>query len=165
MARIIKMPTQGELPDGPRRRFVEELRRYYRAASRPPLRTVSSLIEGREDLNEVTASQETVRRILIGKVVPTDWNRVNAIFQVFCELGKINPDDDRWDDRGYNDETNRECVRRLWDSALEEEPDLPPIPRPTAPPPSQPTWPASKYNDDPWSAEPPDTGFSDEPPF
>lgn len=116
MARIIKMPPEDQLPDGPRRKFVEEIRRYYRAAARPPLRRVSSLIEGRPDLNEVTASQETVRRILIGKVIPTDWSRVNAIFQVFCELGKIDPDGDRWDDRGYHDEeANRECVKRLWE--------------------------------------------------
>src|ERR1022692_46081 len=91
MARIIKMPGKDELPGGPRRECVEEPRGYYRAAGRPPLRHVSKLIEGRADLKEITASQETVRRILRGIVIPTDWNRVNAVFQVFCEIGKIDP--------------------------------------------------------------------------
>src|SRR6266851_7154234 len=113
MARIIKMPPKGELPEGPRREFVEELRRYYRAAGRPALRQVSCLIEGRADLKEVTASQETVRRILRGIVIPTDWNRVNAVFQVFCEIGGIGPDADRWEDSYNGEESNREYVRRV----------------------------------------------------
>ena len=163
MARIIKMPPKGELPDGPRREFVEELRRYYRAAGRPPLRHVSKLIEGRTDLKEVTASQETVRRILPGIVIPTDWNRVNAVFQVLCEIGEIDPGADRWEDSRYNEEeNNRECVRRLWDAALEEEPNPSPIPRPTTPHPES-TLAASGFADDPWAREGP--GSSDEPPF
>src|SRR5690348_16646918 len=103
MARMIKMPPKNELPEGPRRDFVEELRRYYRAAGRPPLRRVSKLIEGRTDLKEVTASQETVRRILRGMVIPTEWNRVNAVFQVFCEIGDIDPNADRWEEDRYSD--------------------------------------------------------------
>jgi hypothetical protein len=59
---------------GPHREFVEELRRYFRAAGRPSLRQVSRAIEGRADLREVTASQETVRRMLKGMVLPTDWD-------------------------------------------------------------------------------------------
>ena len=167
MARIIKMPSKDELPEGPRREFVEELRRYYRAAGRPPLRQVSGLIEGRADLKEVTASQETVRRILRGIVIPTDWNRVNAVFQVFCEIGEIAPDAERWEDNGYNaEESNREYVRRLWDAALEaDEPNPPPIPRP-APPHSESTAAASGFgSDDSWAADSPDSGFTDEPPF
>jgi hypothetical protein len=143
MARIIKMPPLEELPDGPRREFVEELRRYYRAAGRPPLRQVSRNIEGRQDLKEVTASQETVRRVLRGMVIPTDWNRVNAIFQVFCEEGGIDPEDG------------------LWDRALEEEPDIAPMPRPTPPRPE----PSRAATDDPWASEVGNGGLSDEPPF
>lgn len=144
MARIIRMPPLHELPRGARRDFVEELRVYYRAAGRPPLREVSRRIEGRADLKEVTASQETVRRILRGMVIPTDWNRVNAIFQVFCELGEIDPDGGRWEDPGYNDEegSKRERLRQMWDAALEEDPAQPPPSRPA---------------NDPWAA--------DEPPF
>jgi hypothetical protein len=164
MARIIKMPPKGELPDGPRREFVEELRRYYRAAGRPPLRHVSKLIEGRVDLKEVTASQETVRRILRGIVIPTDWNRVNAVFQVFCEIGEIAPDADRWEDSYNGEERNREYVRRLWDAALEDEPNPSPIPRP-APPHPEPTVAASGFAGDPWTQDLPGPGSSDEPPF
>lgn len=164
MARIIKMPGEDELPSGPRRQFVEELRRYYRAAGRPPLRHVSKLIEGREDLEEITASQETVRRILRGTVVPVDWNRVNAVFQVFCEIGEIDPNADRWDGRYDDDgESNREYLRRLWDEALEGEPGALPVPRPTRPR-SEPATAAYGFSgDDPWAAK--DSSFSDEPPF
>jgi hypothetical protein len=165
MARIIKMPPKDELPGGPRREFVEELRRYYRAAGRPPLRHVSNLIEGRADLKEVTASQETVRRILRGIVIPTDWNRVNAVFQVFCEIGEIDPGADRWEDSHYGEESNREYVRRLWDAALEEEPNPPPIPRPTPPPHPESTLAAPGFGSDPWATDSPGPGLSDEPPF
>ncbi len=110
------------------------------------------------DLKEVTASQETVRRILRGIVIPTDWNRVNAVFQVFCEIGEINPDADRWEDSRFNGyENNRQCVRRLWDAALEDEPNPSPVPRPTPPNP--------KVADDPWATDSPSYSFSDEPPF
>ena len=94
MARIMRMPPKSELPEGPHRAFVEELRRYYRAASHPPLRQVSRAIEGRDDLKEVTASQETVRRMLRGMVLPTGptgWDRVYAVFFVLCEMGNIDP--------------------------------------------------------------------------
>lgn len=158
MARIIKMPPTDELPAGPRRDFVEELRRYYRAAGRPPLREVSRRIEGRADLKEITASQETVRRILRGMVIPTEWKRVNAIFQVFCEIGEIEPEADRWpEDRMYSGETtNRERLRHLWDEALEEDPSSSPSPRPASPRPGP---------DDPWATEAANSGLSDEPPF
>jgi hypothetical protein len=167
MARIIKMPPPDELPDGPRRVFVEELRRYYRAAGRPPLREVEGRIKGRTDLKEITASQETVRRILRGMVIPTDWNRVNAIFQVFCEIGDIDPEGDRWeeDSRYSGGETNRERLRQLWDQALEEDPNPSSIPRPTPPPP-EPAQTASRYRaDDPWASESGNSGLSAEPPF
>lgn len=167
MARIIKMPGEDELPAGPRRQFVEELRRYYRAAGRPPLRQVSRLIEGREDLGEVTASQETVRRVLRGTVIPTDWRRVNAIFTVLCETGGINPDGERWDDSGYGPgESNREHLQRLWDEALEDQPDAPPVPRPDPPPREPAAAGGSRFGDrDAWAAAHGDSGFSEEPPF
>jgi hypothetical protein len=164
MARIIRMPSKDELPEGPRRAFVEELRRYYRAADRPSLRRVSNLLEGRSDLKEVTASQETVRRILRGIVIPTDWNRVNAVFQVFCEIGEIDPDADRWESRFDEEESNREYVRRLWDGALEEEPNPSPIPRPTPPHPES-TRATSGFGVESWATDSPAFGLSDEPPF
>ena len=102
MARIMRMPPKSDLPDGPHRDFVEELRRYYRAAGRPSLRQVSRAIEGRADLKEVTASQETVRRMLKGMVLPTDWDRVYAVFFVLCEMGNIDPGAERWEDTRYD---------------------------------------------------------------
>ena len=102
MAPIMRMPPKSELPGGPHRDFVEELRRYYRAADRPSLRQVSRAIEGRPDLKEVTASQETVRRMLRGMVLPTDWDRVYAVLFVLCEMGNIDPGAERWEEPGYN---------------------------------------------------------------
>lgn len=168
MARIIHMPSKAELPEGPRRHFVEELRVYYRSAGRPALREVSKLIEGREDLNEVTASQETVRRMLRGLVIPHDWNRVNAVLQVFCELSKIDPDAERWED--LNDsESHRDFIKRLWDEALEAEPNaprtLPPTP-PPPPPPSAGSGFGGGYSNDPWATSPAQQrGYNDDPPF
>jgi hypothetical protein len=167
MARIIQMPSKDELPDGPRRKFVEELRVYYRSAGRPALREISRLIEGRQDLKEITASQETIRRILRGLVVPYDWNRVNAVLQVFCELSQIAPDAERWADFDES-ESHRGYIQRLWDEALEAEPDaprtLPPTPPPSPPPSSRPG--SGGFSDDPW-ATPSDGrgGFSNDAPF
>jgi hypothetical protein len=157
MARTVRIAPLSELPKGPRRDFVEELRRYYRAAGRPPLRRISSALTGRTELKETTASQETVRRLLRGKTLPTDWDRVYAVFFVLCEMGNIDPEADRWEDRYSGEVTNSENLKRLWDTALEEEPDLPSLPRPARP------------IEDPWAADPAD-GFAggnapDEPPF
>ena len=164
MARIMRMPPKSDLPDGPHREFVEELRRYYRAAGRPSLREVSRAIEGRADLKEVTASQETVRRMLKGMVLPTDWDRVYAVFFVLCEMGNIDPDADRWhnEDTRYDHEpeSNSEYLNRLWDDALEAEPNPPPIPRPSV---SQQAHQGYGHAD-PWASAAP-SGYSDEPPF
>ena len=161
MARIMRMPPKSELPGGPHRDFVEELRRYYRAADRPSLRQVSRAIEGRPDLKEVTASQETVRRMLRGMVLPTDWDRVYAVLFVLCEMGNIDPGAERWEEPGYNEsETNSEYLKRLWDNALEAEPNPPPIPRPAVPQQSH----QGYGQDDPWASHAP-SGYSDEPPF
>lgn len=151
MARTIQMPSEDELPEGPRRDFVIALRRYYRSAGRPPLRQISRMIEGREDLKEVTASQETVRRMLRGTVIPVDWNRVNAVFQVLCEGAEIDPDGHINDGfSSFARPSLREQIRDLWDRALEEEPEAPPLLRPAAPTNEQ----TSSHS-----------GFSDEPPF
>ncbi|MEU4411540.1 hypothetical protein AB0F88_44165 [Streptosporangium sp. NPDC023963] len=161
MTRIIRMPSETELPKGPHRDFVEELRRYYRAAGRPPLRQVSRAIEDHTDLKEVTASQETVRRMLRGMVLPTDWNRVYAVFYVFCEMGGIDPESDRWENDNYREvESNGDYLKRLWDAALEETPHPPSIPRP-----SRPQQVTPDLGRDPWATASPVSDFSDEPPF
>lgn len=160
MARIVRMPPKSELADGPHREFVEELRRYYRAAGRPSLREVSRAIYGRAELKEVTASQETIRRMLRGMTLPTDWDRIYAVFFVFCEMGDIDPEAERWDESSYGDtERNSQYLRRLWDLALEAEPNPLPIPRPASPPQAPPQ---DLSQGDPWANA---GSFSDEPPF
>jgi hypothetical protein len=167
MARIMRMPPKSELPEGPHREFVEELRRYYRAAGRPPLREVSRAIQGHaelKELKEVTVSQETVRRMLRGMVLPTDWDRIYAVFFVLCEVGSIDPEADRWEDDRYGDaESNSQYLKRLWDTALEAEPNPPPIPRPASPQQA----PQGFGQEDPWASGPGGFGggSSDEPPF
>jgi hypothetical protein len=167
VARTIPMPSKEELPDGPRREFVAELRRYYRGA-RPSLRKISQAIEDHADprLGKVTASAETVRRMITGMVLP-EQERLYAVFRVLCEMAEVDPDAERWDDdNGYSHDTqsNWQYLRQLWDTALEDESDTPPLPRPTPPPPepARQRPPAAKANEDPWSN---DSGYSDEPPF
>ncbi len=167
MARIIQMPSRDELPEGPRREFVEALRVFYRSAGRPALREISKRIEGRDDLKEVTASQETVRRVLRGLVIPHDWNRVNAVLQVCCELAEIDPDADHWPDSNYDDvESHRAYIKRLWDEALEAEPNAPRTLPPTPPPPPSRSGFGGNPPGDPWAPHPGrGGGYSDDPPF
>lgn len=150
------MPPLSELPKGARRDFVEELRRYYRGADRPPLRRISEMIDNHADpeISKVTATPETVRRMITGKVLPVEVARVRAVFIIFCELGGVDPDGMRWD-RNYGDdegETNWQYLRRLWDEALEDQP----VSR-------TPVQPLAR-NEDPWATDPPGR-YSDEPPF
>jgi hypothetical protein len=145
------MPSQSELPKGARRDFVEELRRYYRGADRPPLRRISEMIDNHADpaISKVTATPETVRRMITGKVLPVEVARVRAVFIIFCELGGVDPDEMRWDNyRNDESETNWQYLRRLWDEALEEQP----VSR------------APMRNEDPWATDNPGR-YSDEPPF
>jgi hypothetical protein len=143
------MPSRAELPAGPRRDFVEELRRYYRFADRPPLRRVSEAIDSHADpdINKVTASPETVRRMITGRVVPVEVARVRAVFIIFCELAGIDPEAPHWDeDSRYEErETNWHYLRRLWDEALEEEPRS----HVTVPSEAPQATDASRYSDEP----------------
>jgi hypothetical protein len=174
VAKTIPMPSKEELPDGPRRAFVTELRRYYRVA-RPSLREISKAVDDHEDdrVKQVTASAETVRRMITGKVLP-ERGRLYAVFRVLCDMAEVDPDALRDDDRGDYDprydlppQTNWEYLRQLWDTALEDEADAPPLPRPTPPPPDPKPAPAKQNlwatNDDPWSSD--SGGYSGEPPF
>jgi hypothetical protein len=168
VAKTIPMPSKEELPDGPRRAFVTELRRYYRVA-RPSLREISKAVDDHEDprVKKVTASAETVRRMITGKVLP-EQGRLYAVFRVLCDLAEVDPDAEHWEDRGgYDDgepESHWQYLRRLWDTALEDEADAPPLPRPTQPPPPEPTPRARTAAGDPW-ANGGDSGYTDEPPF
>jgi len=122
---IIRIPANHELPSGPRRRFVEELHRHYRAARRPALRVISDRIKDRDDLSG-TASPETIRRMLRGATVPANWETVNAVLIVLCELAGR-------DSAGYAgyyvDEsealTYAESLEFAWNEALDNLPALP----------------------------------------
>jgi hypothetical protein len=166
------MPSKEELPDGLRRVFVTELRRYYRVA-RPSLREISKAVDDHEEprVNKVTASAETVRRMITGKVLP-EQGRLYAVFRVLCDMAEVDPDAEHWEDHGRysNDdepESHWQYLGRLWDSALEDEADAPPLPRPTPPPPGPKPAPAEQdpwaADDDPWSRD--SGGYTDEPPF
>jgi hypothetical protein len=164
VARKTRMPSEEELPDGPRRKFVAELRRYYRAAGYPSLREVSQAVERHQDprLVKVTASAETVRRMITGKVLPVDLDRVYAVYHVLCEMSDgIDPGGMGWDDYG-NQVSNWECLRELWGTAMEDDDDAPPLPRPAPPPAPEPAARPRSAREDPWASE---SGYSDEPPF
>jgi hypothetical protein len=172
VARSIPMPPKEELPDGPRRAFVTELRRYYRVA-RPSLREISKAVEDHDDLRvkKVTASAETVRRMITGKVIP-EQERLYAVFRVLCDMAEVNPDAERWEDDGgysHDSDSNWQYLRQLWDTALENESDAPSLPRPTPLPPEPGPAPIRQSpraaNEDPWSSNGSDSGYSDEPPF
>lgn len=150
MTPILRMPTEDEVPKGPRREFVAELHWLYREAKRPQLRKASDWIRQRNDLAG-TASKETIRRMLRGKTIPRDWDTVEAVLVAFCELAGFSPDRDR--DPSDRDPwepslTIRQTLLRDWNDAIEAIPD------------------AAVSSDSPTANTPPArNGFHDEPPF
>jgi hypothetical protein len=90
MPRIIKMPTEDELPAGSARDFVELLFRLYRAAHRPTLETISLHI--RDGGFIATASKETLRKMLRGTTIPAKWPTVATVVVALCELADWDPD-------------------------------------------------------------------------
>jgi len=175
------MPTKAQLPDGPRRKFVEELFVHFREADRPTLRVIAKWIKDHKDTQNLrgTASTETIRRIMTGAVVPRAWGTVETLLQALCGLAGRGVDEDRWpdEDRGNWDPpslTFKEELKQRWNAALDdyvaEVPQLParrpaPVAVPAAPTPSTAT-----LDDDPWATGPasPAGGFGgdqEEPPF
>ncbi|MFJ6777502.1 hypothetical protein ACIQOV_42220, partial [Kitasatospora sp. NPDC091257] len=123
MAKVLRMPSERDLPRGARRDFVEELWAYYRRASRPTLQEIADAIAA--DYDTFTASKETIRRTMLGKTVPIDGDVADAIFEVFCRRSKTAPDEDRWPESVGEPESRRDWWRNLWSRALEEEPPTP----------------------------------------
>lgn len=133
MGRVIRMPSEADLPPGTVRDFVELLFVFYRNAHRPTLRAISDAIRDGEFRG--TASPETIRRMLRGTSIPAQWETVEAVLLVLCELGGWDPDG-----RMYHEgepRTPRRHLERAWHRALDEP--------------------------DKFYAQP--VGFSDEPPF
>ncbi|GAA0811919.1 hypothetical protein Sya03_56990 [Spirilliplanes yamanashiensis] len=160
------MPTKAELPEGPRREFVEELFTHYREAGRPPLRTIARWIQENWEARSLrgTASTETIRRTLTGTVVPRNWSTVEAILEALCGLAGRDPGEDRWPDDNWVNYSFKDELKKRWNSVLDhyetELPTLPPRPSPPAPAPR------SSFGD-PWATAPAPTSsrFDDEPPF
>lgn len=123
MAKILRMPSERDLPQGARRDFVEELWDYYRRAGRPTLQEIADAISA--DYDTFTASKETIRRAMLGKTVPIDGDVADALFEVFCKRSKTDPNEDRWPDSMDGSEPRRDWWRSLWSRALEEAPATP----------------------------------------
>jgi hypothetical protein len=138
MARVLRMPTMAELPEGAVRDFVAFLWFLHRAANRPTLRVISKSVESIDHMG--TASTETIRRMLRGDSVPANWLTAEAVFEALCHLAGHDPDSDGW--RFLRVEgTARTLMKRFWNEALDE-------PVASTAPSSEPIW-----------------SFTDEPPF
>ncbi len=191
MPQILRMPSEDELPHGPKRIFVSELFTYFRAAGRPSPASIAAAASRGPQPARVTVSRETVRRLLKGETTST-WPKVRAVHDVLCQMADRDPTWRRFSDSSDYDEENdtrtlREYIRDLWNDAVDgvEADDGPPqlAPVPEASPPrtsaggwgnNAPSggWGASQQpQDDPWA-----TGalqkkigsqqaYSDEPPF
>jgi hypothetical protein len=120
MAPRIRMPSEDDLPDGPRRELVEELFVYYREAGRPTLRSISDYIASRDDLAG-TASKETIRRMLQGISVPAQWETAHAVFLALCRLAGAHSEGPR---SPNNRATRQSVFKELWNTAIDE-PDTP----------------------------------------
>lgn len=144
------MPSEKELPRGPRRYFVEELFFLFREAGRPTLRQICERVEADPD-RAGTASRETIRQMLLGKTVPLRWANVYVVVAALADLAGRNLGEYRFPNSD-DDETGLEYARRLWNEAIDAEPIAPPLPTPS-----------SGYRgavEDPWSQP-----YSDESPF
>jgi hypothetical protein len=121
MPRIIRMPTETELPDGPVRDFVALLFRLYRAAHRPTLETISKHI--RDGDYAATASKETIRKMLRGTSIPAHWQTVEAVILALCNLAGWTSDDTVV--IGHADGSSEKATvmyhaENLWHQALDE---------------------------------------------
>jgi hypothetical protein len=128
MPRIIRMPTQDELPAGPARDFVELLFRLYRAAHRPTLDTISMHI--RDGSYIATASKETLRKMLRGTTIPANWPTVATVVVALCDLAGWEPDGSitmAYADGSQVEASVVEHADELWHRALDEpERSIPP---------------------------------------
>jgi hypothetical protein len=151
LVRAIGMPSKERVPEGPHRDLLVILFQMYRSAGRPPLKQI---VDVAKRLNlDGTASQETVRRTLHGKIIPERWETAYAVYAPLCELAGIDPEAEYYRDLDYDgyDEpprsTHKELFRAAWSAAFDVEELPPPALGSKVPPPSP----------------PPD--LSDEPPF
>jgi hypothetical protein len=150
------MPSETELPRGKVREFVEVLHSHYRAAHRPPLRKISEKAAEIAQLGDGvdgTASRETVRRMLLGQVLPL-WSTVEVVFLALCALARRSPDE-QVSDEGYGSWTFRDEISSAWNDAV----DAPPARRESRAASDDP-WATSGNQGSGWNG-----GYSEEPPF
>jgi len=143
VARIVRMPSEAELPDGTVRDFAGVLFWLYQKAHRPALRDISEQIRKNESLRG-TASTETIRRMLRGTTVPANWAIVDAVFVTLCDMAGLEPGA-----RLTYKDVQRPIYRHVedaWHQALDH-PDWYWKPEPPQPP--------LKPAKDPWEDEPP----------
>jgi hypothetical protein len=153
MVRAIAMPPKDRIPEGPHRDLLIVLFQMYRSAGRPPLKQIVDV--AREMNLPGTASQETVRRTLHGKVIPERWETAYAIYAPLCRIADIDPNQEYYKDGEYdrfNEPdilTHKELFRQAWSAAFDTEELPPPVL-------------GSRVER---TVQPAATDFSDEPPF
>ena len=177
------MPAKSVVPDGPHRKFLEELFAYYREAGRPTLRAIAQWIRGHGEDRALrgTASTETIRRIMHGDLVPRNWPVVETLLEALCDLAGRSSDEQRWEDDGdgwrSRDEpaswTFKDELKKRWNAALdqqqgEDSEELPRLPPRPAPMPAEVGSRGhtgggfgARATDDPWAVR----AGRDEPPF
>lgn len=165
MPRVLGMPSKEQLPDGPQRRFVEELFVHYREAGRPALREIAAWITENAESRDLrgTASTETIRRVLSGTVIPRRWATVETILEALCGIARRSTDEQRHEsyDRWETPVTFKEELKKRWNAVLDQaDENLPELPPRPAPPPEPP----SRILADPWASVPLGTS-PEEPPF
>jgi hypothetical protein len=81
MARIMPMPPDSELPDGPYRDVAGELRRCCRAAGCPTVRPVIRAIQSREDLRASRPGADLPGGLTLspGLTAPGEWQAPCAL--------------------------------------------------------------------------------------
>lgn len=168
MPKILRMPPLDQLPDGPDRRFVEELFVHYREAGRPTLRQIATWVEEHQEDLPGTASTETIRRVLSGKSLPSTWLTVETILEALCGLAGRSTSEDRFEeeDRWSESPTFKQHLRNLWNAMIDDEAEgsvksLPRRPEPRKAVQAVPV-------NDPWATPPRDpwaTASTSAPPF
>lgn len=120
------MPSEGELPKGARRAFVEELHMHYRAARRPSLRLISECVDQVVEQDDLpgTASKETIRRMLQGQSVPS-WATVEVVYRALCRLANTDPEATYQVDFGNSTRSLIKDLEEAWNRAVDEPPSVP----------------------------------------
>jgi hypothetical protein len=139
MARVLRMPAASEIRSREVRSFVELLFELYRQARRPPLRRISA--EAERSSADGTASTETIRRMLRGITIPSNWGTVEAVLLGLCSLAGRDPDEQ------YDSDSHmslKEEVEWRWNQALDHGGER-----------------LSPAQADPWAG----TSYPDDPPF